>query len=236
MSSRTRVVQASLMSARAGLTAPALRLAAIACAALLAAALGHFLIDVAGDFLLAHDSYDDVGHSSRGFASGVAALLALFFTVRLLVAAHGEGLGPRGLRAAIAAALGARWSFVASVSVASLAATAVMEFGDTAAAGAPTFDVATLFGGSLPFGCAISIAVAALVASAFRALLLVVASSDAAILQRLAVWFRRLRGAVAVEAADRSKVTPSNSFYAGSPASRRAGKRAPPAFIAYLAA
>jgi len=141
--------------------------------ALLAALLGHVIIDVLGDFMLAHDTYDDVDHSSRG----VVAL------VTLALACCGIGFG---LRAAVSEAAGSEDAFCAALRsaiprgiaaftvLAILAATGimcVMEGCDALLAGQSIDDLGDLFGGSVVFGgtivsvtaaCVSVIAVAAL--------------------------------------------------------------------------
>ena len=53
-----------------------------ACAAAAAAAAAHLVIDIVGDYALAHDTFDDVSHSSRELISGIALLLACLLAGR----------------------------------------------------------------------------------------------------------------------------------------------------------
>jgi hypothetical protein len=118
------------------------------------ALLAHVAIDIAGDYLLAHDTYDDDAHGSRYVAS-----IALLFTV--LVALYGyaravvaETRGVRGaLRASLRSSLPAS-SFAFAALVAGLAMPLLlgMAWLDSLVAGAPVDDVRDLFGGSLTLG------------------------------------------------------------------------------------
>lgn len=203
---------------------------AVACAAALAASIAHFLIDLAGDYVLAHDAYDDVGHGSRPLASQAAFLLGSFLATRVLLAACGAGEIRRGaLRGAVLGLVGRQpLPFVLLVACATLAATAAMEYADVAAAGSTSADIAALFGGSLALGCGISIAVALAVAFGLRRLLLFVASSEATIARLLASWLRCARTAAPGSRAHDVLRRPAGSSFAGPAAARRTGKRAPP--------
>jgi hypothetical protein len=207
-----------------------LRALAVACAAALAAAIAHVAIDLAGDFVLAHDEYDDIGHGSRLPASEIALLLGLLLALRLLLRAGSNAAVARGaLRRAVLVLIGRRpWAFASIVAATTLVATALMEFADTVTAGSARTDVAALFGGSIPLGCGIAIAVALVVAFGLRRLLVFVAGSDAAIARLLESW---LRGSQQVPSGSRTQAVVSpgyGSSFAGSSAARRAGKRAPP--------
>jgi hypothetical protein len=133
--------------------------------ALFAALIGHVTIDVLGDYLLAHDDYDDVDHSSRVIVAIVTFVLA------------GCGAG-FGLRAAIREARGSENALCLALRSAlprnslifTLAAIAlstiilcVMEACDASLAGHPVDDVGDLFAGSIPFGGTIIAVVAMLV-------------------------------------------------------------------------
>src|SRR5271170_5567541 len=62
----------------------ALRALLVALAAALSALLAHVTIDVAGDFLLAHDTYDGINHQSRAVFIVAIAALALAAGSRIL--------------------------------------------------------------------------------------------------------------------------------------------------------
>ncbi len=69
--------------------------------AFVAALVAHVAIDVAGDYLLAHDTYDDHAHGSRYVASialAIAAIATLWIFVRAVLAetrAHAVRFMPR---------------------------------------------------------------------------------------------------------------------------------------------
>jgi hypothetical protein len=122
--------------------------------AFFAALLAHVAIDVAGDYLLAHDTYDDDAHGSRYVASIallVSVLVALSAYARAVVA---ETRGMRGaLRASLRSSMPAS-SFAFAALVASLAMPLLlgMAWLDSLVAGAPVDGVIDLFGGSLALG------------------------------------------------------------------------------------
>lgn len=132
------------------------------CVALFAALIGHVVIDVLGDFMLAHDAFDDLDHSSRAIVA--VATLGLG-----LIAAGG------GLRAMIREARGSDNAFclalrsllprnvAAFLSVAaglSILVLVLMEGGDSWLAGRSIDDVGDLLGGSILFGLTIQSIVA----------------------------------------------------------------------------
>lgn len=85
-----------------GAIAARCRLALLLFVSLAAALVTHFLIDVLGDVLLAHDTYDDVAHASRqtgALASGAFLLVTLgFAAVAALVAAFVTAVARVALR------------------------------------------------------------------------------------------------------------------------------------------
>jgi hypothetical protein len=134
------------------------------CAAAAAAAMAHEAIDIVGDYALAHDTYDNLPHSSRELVSGVALLLAVL-------------LAGRGLRfcCAIAAANRARvaqlrlsrsWSAGFVLGVIALTATIVpsMEWLDGRLGGVPVRELDDAFGGSILLGGGTTVVCAALIA------------------------------------------------------------------------
>jgi hypothetical protein len=131
-------------------------------AAFLAALAAHVAIDVAGDYLLAHDTYDDPAHGSRWLATmalAACALSALWAFGRALLA---ETRGTRGaLRTALRAAVPASPAkFALAVTAAALPLLLGMAWLDDACAGIDVDGVASLFGGSVPIGAGITIAFA----------------------------------------------------------------------------
>lgn len=195
--------------------------------ALVAALLGHVVIDVLGDFMLAHDDYDDVDHSSRVIVAIVTLGLAMI----------GAGAG---LRAAVREARGSENAFCLALRSAlprsgvvfTLAAVAastlflcVMEACDAALAGHPVDDVGDLFAGSIPFGGAIIALVAAAVSNVTLALLRRLAR--ARLLTAVVVAFLR-RDAECARAAEFARATPERLVFHAHHICRRTPGRAPP--------
>jgi hypothetical protein len=133
--------------------------------ALFAALTGHVVIDILGDFMLAHDTYDDMDHSSRT----IVALVTLGLTVL------GIGLGfhaaireARGSENAFCTALrGAlprsQPAFLIAAIVLATFVLCVMEGCDAWLAARPVDNVGDLLGGSVPFGATIETIVATVV-------------------------------------------------------------------------
>lgn len=133
----------------------ALRRMGVALGAALGAALcAHLAIDVAGDYLLAHDSYDDVAHGSRGLAAlaFLAILLAACAGIVSLALRRARG-SEHELRAELRALRprsGLR--FALAVVALTFPLLAGMEALDTLLAGGDVDDLGDLFGGSLALG------------------------------------------------------------------------------------
>ena len=143
----------------------------------LSAAVAHLAIDVLGDFLLAHDAYDGMAHTSRSALAGLVLAGAAALAVRHVICALDPSDSGRRRSIAIARALlpQHRLSFAVWTAAFALVALCAMEVVDARAAGVAIDDPADLLGGSLILGsltllgCAI--AVAAAVFGALRALL-----------------------------------------------------------------
>lgn len=126
--------------------------------------MAHAAIDIVGDYALAHDTYDNLPHSSRELVSGVAFVLAVL-------------LAGRGLRycCAIAAAnrarvgalrLSLRWTvgFILGVIALTAALVPSMEWLDGRLGGAPVKELDDAFGGSILLGGGTTVVCAALLA------------------------------------------------------------------------
>jgi hypothetical protein len=139
------------------------------CAALCAAVTAHVAIDVAGDYLLPHDTFDDAAHGSRLLFGSFAALLAMTI---FGAAVRGAIREARGREAAFCDALrelapgDLRWYFAAVVGF-TFALLLAMQSIDGAVAGGDADDLAGLFGGSIFLGgtCTLAAALVAAVAS-----------------------------------------------------------------------
>ncbi len=145
-------------------------LSLILCAAAAGAALAHFAIDVVGDYALAHDSYDDLAHSSRGLISGVAFAIAVFLAARGL--RHCCEIAVKN-RACLPAAVGRGrdlLGFLMAAVAASLALIPAMEWFDGRLDGAPVNNLSEAFGGSLLLGIVTAVICVSLVAALVYAL------------------------------------------------------------------
>jgi hypothetical protein len=140
----------------------ALRLAVPLAAAFLAALCAHVAIDVAGDYVLAHDAYDAPAHGSRWLASFALAAFAFAGFWALVRATLSETRGSRGaLRAALKAALPmGPFALCATVTLAALPLLLGMAWLDASCSGIAVDDVADLLGGSIPLGCGLTVAFA----------------------------------------------------------------------------
>jgi hypothetical protein len=122
-----------------------------------AAVVAHIGIDVIGDYALPHDTYDDVGHTSRLGLVVAAFGLLLAGAFGVLWAAFQEARTKASVRLRIVVRPRA---FVAAVVIASLAAVAAMEALDAVLSGDAIADAGDLFGGSLLLGAGITVATA----------------------------------------------------------------------------
>jgi hypothetical protein len=132
--------------------------ARICCLAVLAGAVGaaaaHVTIDVAGDYLLAHDAYDDVAHHSRALALLLFAAIATLVLAKYVAALMRRR---RTLLRPLRAVLGNGRAFVSVSILAAIALLAAMEGFDCAIAGIPVDGLDDLLGGSIVLGlsCAV---------------------------------------------------------------------------------
>jgi hypothetical protein len=173
----------------------ALRLAVPLAAAFLAALMAHVAIDVAGDYVLVHDAYDDPAHGSRWLASialAVPTLGALWTLTRAVLA---EARGSRGaLRTALHAAIPAsRVAFALAVTALALFLVLCMARLDTFCAGIAVDDVADLLGGSIPLGAGIVIAFASAVAVGLHRLAAFLSRHRDAIVRAVETFVRTTR-------------------------------------------
>jgi hypothetical protein len=185
---------------RGGLVAAGTRLGlrvALPFAAAFAAALAaHLAIDFAGDYLLAHDAYDDQAHGSRwvaSLASALAVTTALWAFARALLA---ETRGSRGaLRATLRAALPAsRVRFALTVVAAAFPLLLGMAWLDASVAGAAVDGFAALLGGSVPLGAGLTVAFAlGFAATAYRGVA-VLCRHHGSIVRAMEAFVRLARG------------------------------------------
>lgn len=138
----------------------ALRLAVPLAAACLAALAAHIAIDIAGDFVLPHDAYDDPNHGSRRLASLAAAGLGLAGFWAVLRAALAETRGSSGaLRSTLRAALPlGPAAFAGLVAALTLPLVLGMAWLDASCSGIALDDAGDLLGGSIPLGAGLTVA------------------------------------------------------------------------------
>lgn len=210
-------------------TAFALRVALPLAAALLAAVAAHVALDAIGDFVLAHDAFDDDAHGSRLLASTALGATGLAACLTLARAVLAEARGSRGaLQAALRAALPASQAvFVSAIALAVLPLLAAMAWLDAFAAGTGVDDVADLFGGSIPLGAGVALAFAFAIARGVYALIALLARHHRALVRAAETFVRRAGTAtsaplaVTLERAQRRRVSAVLVRAAG-------GNRAPP--------
>jgi hypothetical protein len=201
-------------------------------AATIAAVLAHVTIDVLGDFLLAHDTFDGVEHHSRAVFLGIFVLVAGLVALRFVWELMGRGVG--SLRELLRRLRTARGSspihFVLHVIAVAVVGLVLMEFLDCTISGSEFRDVADLMGGSLLLGGSTTTVLGAIVAIAVRALFGLIVDWEPCI---AAVISRFLCCACACAPAG-EQYNPEARFLGkrASPLARRGGKRAPPPFVA----
>jgi hypothetical protein len=165
------------------------------CAASGAAALAHDAIDIVGDYALAHDTYDDIMHSSRELVTGMALLLAVV-------------LAWRGLR--ICCELGASWRgrlqcrridprerllFGVVTAVLTACFVPAMECLDGRLAGAPVKELDDAFGGSIALGLGLTLLCAAAVGAIVYGISRLLISHRDAVAAIISTLLRRIESA-----------------------------------------
>jgi hypothetical protein len=141
----------------------ALRAALVALAGALAALVAHVAIDVAGDYLLPHDTYDGIPHESRAVFVVAIAALSMAVALPLLF----DLLGRRctttaSLLRRLRASLGSPAVFAALATAFAIVTLVSMEWMDCSAAHAGIDGIEDLFGGSLALGLGLTVAAGAL--------------------------------------------------------------------------
>jgi hypothetical protein len=211
----------SMRTSRAGLALVVLF------SALLSAALAHLAIDVLGDFMLAHDAYDGMQHTSRSVLACLALATAAAFAFRQLFGAlDASTAGRRRAVQFIGAMLPRRLlPFAAATAGLALLALCAMEFVDASAAGIRVDDPGDLLGGSLVLGSLILIACATATAGIVFAALRALAGLTVAVVRAVHALFMRRATAAAKPLAHRRL---ARTFALHPQLARRATKRGPP--------
>jgi hypothetical protein len=197
-------------------------------AASLAALAAHVGIDILGDVLLPHDTYDDIAHQSRAVMAYTALTIVCGVTIRLLFAAlDAARTAPRSRNVrAIVDARSIR-AYPALVVVAAFILLTGMEFVDLAAAGHPCADIGDLLGGSIWLGVAITLPVALGAAYAASRVVRWATAVHLIAIRMIGTWFvRRARPANAARFGSRRPLP----YFTRTPAlTRSATRRGPPA-------
>lgn len=142
-------------------TQMALRFCFAAVAGALAASIAHVVIDVAGDYLLARDSYDGIVHHSRALLPALAALVLVVVAIRIVCDAIDRRCSSTtSMLAAVREALGHPAAFVFASAALAVAVLAAMEYFDCLLA-SDAFGLDDLFGGSIFLGAGTALALGA---------------------------------------------------------------------------
>ena len=162
------------------------------CVALSAALVAHVAIDVAGDFLLPHDTYDALDHRSRGFVACGALALVLCAIAAALRAAIAEARGSEHafctlLQRALPVS---RLRFTLEILASTFILLLGMEGLDVIIAGQRVDDLTDLLGGSLVLGPAVAIVCAVVCAAGAWLGLRRLAASRHVLAAALATFFR----------------------------------------------
>ena len=170
----------------------AFRGAVMALAGVFAAPFAHVAIDWLGDVALSRDAFDGVAHGSRGPAIALGLVLVLLLGVRLLWRAlRGGDRHANAARASLERLITVPlWRGVAYIFPVALAGVVAMEALDLLAAGRAIDDPADLLSGSIPFGLAVTLACATLVAAAVRCFAWLAAATHARVVAVLACLLR----------------------------------------------
>ncbi|HTA39936.1 MAG TPA: hypothetical protein VK760_12715 [Candidatus Acidoferrales bacterium] len=133
--------------------------ALVAFAGTLAALVAHVAIDVAGDYLLAHDTYDDIPHESRALFLVALAAIALAVSLPLLFdLLDRRCASTASLLRRVRASLGSPVLFALVSTAFAVLTLAGMEWMDCSAARTPVDGIEDLFGGSLVLGLGLTLA------------------------------------------------------------------------------
>lgn len=196
----------------------------------IAAVLAHAAIDFAGDFLLAHDTYDGIEHHSRAIFGGLVLAAAALVALRYLWEALDRRCGSltsllRQLRTARGVS---PWRFVLLVVIVALVALVAMEWTDAVLDGVRIDGLEDLLGGSLALGLSITIVAGIGVGWLVRLGLHALADWEPVLCAFLASLLPHVRGDRALAPQAYHPLTVS--LDGACRLARRCGKRAPPLF------
>ena len=205
-------------------------IAVIVLTASIAAVVAHVAIDVAGDFLLPHDTYDRIAHHSRFAALLCAAALGIASVLTLLAAGFKDA---RRYRGAVRALVGSGitrspWGLVVLVASASLAALIAMESVDAFVQIGRLPNLAAALGGSIPLGLTVVFSLSSALGWALWRVLKIVDDAHRKIVIALERLLTRREAADASHVSSCEFIAPDSAPVRASVLARRGGKRAPP--------
>jgi hypothetical protein len=199
-------------------------------AACVAALFAHVGIDLAGDVVLAHDTYDGLDHRSRSDVWTVALTLAIGALLRVVCLALDEARTGRSTqRPTLDDVFGpGPWRFACAVVALTLPALMTMELFDIVADGRHLDDVTDLLGGSAWLGLSMTMPIAALVALAVWSIAKLVMSSHRALVTVFGLLLALLTQLHPRVSARSEAPSSGLRLRRRSILSRRSGKRGPP--------
>jgi hypothetical protein len=198
----------------------------ILCAAAAGAAFAHFAIDVVGDYALAHDSYDNLAHDSRGLVTGAALAMAVFLAARGLRHCCEIALKNRARSPVSTGRAPDLLRFVFAAVAASSILVPAMEWFDGLLDRAPVQSLSAAFGGSFLLGVVTTVLCAGVVATLIYALASWLVSYRNAITAAFETLLRRYEAATPRLSykLERSPLT----FARRAPGALRISRRGPP--------
>ncbi len=128
------------------------------CVAFFAAPVAHYAVDLACDYLVPHDPFDDVAHASRALSlalSGLAGMAAMCAALSVAIA-RARGRDDAFCRELSASLGSSALRLALGVTLAVVPLVAGMEAFDIRLAGGSVDDLGDLFGGSLLVGTTVS--------------------------------------------------------------------------------
>jgi hypothetical protein len=194
-------------------------------AASIAALTAHIAIDVLGDFVLPHDTYDDIAHGSRTALSCPLPAVLAVAALRWLSAALDESRSPaRDKRPPIDPRM--PYLHVALVVVTAFVLVGGMEGADLMLAGRPLEDLDDLLGGSIGLCAAVTLPVAMAVACVVWRIACWLTAVQLVAIRMLGAWFvQRASGTAAANADSRR---PMRRIARTPVLARSTSKRGPP--------
>jgi hypothetical protein len=209
----------------------ALRFCLIAVAGALAAAAAHVVIDIAGDYLLARDSYDGMEHHSRALLLALVGVAILLAAIRTIFEILDRRCGSAtSVLTAVRSSLGHPGRFAAESAGVAVLALVAMETFDCALSGRKA-GLTDLFGGSLLLGGSTIVVAGAISGWFVHRLVAFIAKHESPITAFVLAVFRLLDLTVAAVPLTKNRSRALRSVGRALLLSRQGRKRGPPAPI-----